>query len=113
MQDRPDRETGIKQTVPAGNAPAGDRKPHTLWVVDRKEISAKGVTDVLSFDERSVELVTTDGRLTLEGRGLHVTVLDTAGGVVTVQGLLCGAFYEPPEEDDVPGRKRRSPGLFR
>lgn len=113
MQDRFDPDTARNATNPAGNVPAADRKPHTLWAVDRKEVTVKGVTDVLSFDDRSVELVTASGRMSLDGRDLHVTVLDTAGGVVSVTGLLCGVFYETPDEDNVPGKKRGIGRLFR
>ena len=113
MQDRLDPDTPRKSTDTAGNVPAADRKPHTLWAVERREVTVKGVTDVLSFDDRSVELVTTSGRMSLDGRDLHVTVLDTAGGVVSVTGLLCGVFYETPDEDSAPVRKRGIGRLFR
>ena len=95
---------------------------HSLWVVDRKEITVKGVTDVHSFDEGFVELDTTCGHLTLEGRGLHMIVLDTKGGVVSVTGTLTGLLYEDPALADrdadgsrkgQSGRKGRFSRLFR
>ena len=113
MQDHFDSDIRKNQPVPAGNLPAAGSKPHTLWAVDRREVTVKGVTDVLSFDEHAVELVTTSGRMTLDGRDLHVTVLDTVGGIVTVTGLLCGVFYETPDEDDAPGKRRGRGHLFR
>lgn len=101
---------------------AGSPSPdaHTLWVVGRSEITVKGVTDVHSFDEGLVDLDTVCGRLTLEGRDLHVVVLDTKGGVVSVTGQLTGLLYEDTDADpshapDKAGKTggRRFPRLFR
>ena len=75
----------------AGNA--GAVRPHSLWVSEREEVTVRGVTEVLSFDDSTVRLTTTRGALTLEGQGMRVTALDTEGGVVSVTGLLFGAFY--------------------
>lgn len=92
--------------------------PHSLWVVDRSEITVKGVTDVHSFDETFVDLDTSAGRLTLEGRGLHVTVLDTKNGVVSVTGTLTGLLYDdaasgPHAPTDGRKEKGRLSRLFR
>ena len=64
-----------------------------------------GVTEVLSFDDSTVRLTTTRGALTLEGQGMRVTALDTEGGVVSVTGLLFGAFYTEaiPSRMQMPG----------
>ena len=106
-------DSDIQKKSSAG-IPAGQEKSHSLWAVDRKTFTVKGVTDVLAFDERAVDLVTVCGRMTIEGRDLHVTVLDTAGGVVSVTGLLCGILYELPDGDEnAADRKRRGPRLFR
>lgn len=90
-------------------------RPHSLWVSEREEVTVKGVTEVLSFDENSVRLVTSRGPLTLEGQGMRVTVLDTQGGVVTVTGLLFGAFYtdDSPADGDGERRRGRLSRLFR
>lgn len=85
------RELPIEQeTDRAGGAAV---RPHSLWVAGREEVTVRGVVEVQSFDENTVCLVTTRGLLTLEGQGLRVTTLDTEGGVLSVNGLLYGAFY--------------------
>ena len=61
---------------------------HTLAVRDRGQITVSGVSEVLSFDEANVRLVTTCGILNLEGQTLRIHVLNTADGVVAVTGKL-------------------------
>ena len=84
-----------------GKMPQGDTSlpPHTLYASDRRSLSLHGITDVLGFDEATVFLVTSCGRLTLEGRGLHITVLNLTDGVVEVTGMLYALFYEDASSD--------------
>jgi sporulation protein YabP len=95
-------------TEKAGTYGQGQGQTHSLWAVNRKEVTVKGVRDVVSFDETMVDLVTSCGRMMLEGRDLRVTVLDTAGGVVSVTGMLCGVLYEDDESNS--NRSRPSDG---
>lgn len=69
-------------------------KPHSLFLDNRRSMTIHGVTDVLSFDENEVYLVTSCGRLSLEGTGLHVTVLNTGDGIVEVTGRLYSLLYD-------------------
>ncbi|MGN1445209.1 MAG: YabP/YqfC family sporulation protein [Eubacteriales bacterium] len=108
-------QVGITGTATESTGEKG--QTHSLWVVNRKEMTVKGVRDVVSFDENMVDLITSCGRMTLEGRGLRVTVLDTAGGVVSVAGILCGVLYEDTEDgrpsDGQSGKRGRLSRLFR
>lgn len=93
--------TATKATTearPATQNTAASPRPHSLWVSGREDITVRGVTEVLSFNESVVELITTRGYLTLEGQGLRVTALDTEGGLVSVNGLLYGALYSDEEQ---------------
>ena len=87
---------------------------HTLAVRDRGQITVSGVSEVLSFDEANVRLVTTCGILNLEGQTLRIHVLNTADGVVAVTGKLSGVLYEDadaPTERTPKTRSRRFFGL--
>ena len=68
-------------------------KKHAISLLARKTVSISGVTQVESFDDRTVQLVTDCGELTLEGDGLQVGTLDIATGRVEVQGSVSGLFY--------------------
>ena len=68
-------------------------KKHALSLLARKAVSISGVTEVESFDDRTVQLVTDCGELTLEGEGLQMGTLDIATGRVEVQGSISGLYY--------------------
>ena len=81
--------------------PEKDRQPHTLSLKERRQLEVRGVTDAISFDEETVELATVAGSLTVEGRELHIRVLDLAEGIVTVEGTVSALIYsdrEPAEK---------------
>ncbi len=108
-----------EQTIPVsvGSSP---RAEHTLVAADRREISVRGVREVLSFDENNVRLVTSSGILNLEGRELRIHALDTKAGAVSVTGILDGVLYEELDDRATDGEasssKRtdnRRRGLFR
>lgn len=77
----------------------GQGKGHSLIAADRREITVRGVSEVISFDEANVRLVTTCGVLNLEGEGMRIHVLNLKDGIVAVTGQLNGVLYEEPESD--------------
>lgn len=77
-------------------------KPHTLSLRDRGFLEMRGVTDVISFDEETIDLSTICGNLTVEGNGLHIKVLNLAEGIVSVDGTICALTYA---DDREPGQK--------
>lgn len=86
------------------------KEPHGLTATDRREITVTGVQEVDSFDEHTVVLVTTCGRLALEGEDLRVRDLDTEKGRVLVTGRLTGLLYD--DETPAQAPKRRRPRLL-
>ena len=96
------------------NERVGNPSTHSLLAVNREAVTVKGVSDVISFDESMVVLVTGCGNLALEGRDLHVTTLDTQNGVVEVTGRLCGVLYDDRDiENGKKGDKRGRSGRGR
>ncbi len=82
---------------------ASETKQHAISLQQRALMQITGVTEVESFDEQSVVLVTDCGELTVEGEGLHVSTLDIAKGQVDVKGRVCALIYG----DSAPARKGR------
>ena len=66
-------------------------------------MTVDGVTEVVSFDDVSVLLVTTCGEMTVEGSDLKLSQLDTERGCVCVCGRIGGIYYG----DDLPKKRRR------
>ena len=73
---------------------AGEPKKHALSLTARTRAEISGVTEVESFDEHSVILITDCGEMTVEGDGLRVGTLDIARGVVEVEGKIGGMYYK-------------------
>lgn len=69
------------------------RKTHRLILDNRNRGSITGVTEVLSFDGNRILLETTQGMLTIEGTGLHVSRLQLEEGEADVEGTVKSLVY--------------------
>ncbi len=83
----------------------GERE-HSLTLTGRRELCLSGIRDILSFDAEEAELLSSMGRILVEGEELKIGVLDTESGNVTLTGKISALVYK--DED---GEVRR--GLFR
>ena len=83
------------------NEQTGEKSKHTLTVAARTHAEIGGVTQVVSFDEETVTLVTDCGELTIEGHTLHIGTLNIERGCVVVDGHINAMIYA----DATPPRK--------
>jgi sporulation protein YabP len=91
----------------------GHSANHSLSAGNRESVTVTGVSDVVSFDETNVRLVTVCGILNLEGEGLRIHVLNLKEGTVAVTGRLNGVLYEDPDASaGEPAKKPRSRRFF-
>ena len=81
-----------------------------IAIRSRKHIDVTGVVDVMSFDDRSVSMMTELGEMTVEGEGLKVGTLDTDKGIVSVDGKISAVIYY--DEVRAPDKKGRLGRLF-
>ena len=65
---------------------------------DRKKLVLTGVSDVVSFDDLTVVLDTTGGRLIINGEGLHIQKLCLESGDVEVVGRVDEMLYEDGQQ---------------
>lgn len=77
------------------------RSNHSIIIENRKKITMTGVKDVLSFDEETVILETSMGRLTVKGAGLHILNFDTESGEITAEGKIYAAVYTAEESGGI------------
>ena len=61
---------------------------------DRKKLVLTGVSEVVSFDDVSVVLDTSGGRLNINGEGLHIQKLCLESGDVEVEGRVDEMMFE-------------------
>ena len=82
----------------------GVKMPHNLIMEDRKRLSVSGVSDVDSFDERTIVVYTDMGELTVRGEDLHINSLSVESGDLQLEGTISSLSYA----DEQP----RSTGFF-
>ncbi len=70
--------------------------PHKLTLSDRKKLTITGVTEVLSYDDNQIRLVTQLGDLQIEGTDLKLKNLTTDMGQAAVEGSISALIYEEP-----------------
>ena len=97
-------EAHAKKNPPA-NEPA---VPHKIALSDRREMHLTGVTEVIRFDEETVQLATVCGRLTVRGSGLKIGSLNVENGELKLTGSVDALAYSA-DRTDAKGLKR----LFR
>ncbi len=66
---------------------------HSIIMEDRNTLQITGVTDVESFDEQIVVLVTSTGELVIKGQGLHITKIDVMTGNISMEGMIDQLAY--------------------
>ena len=77
----------------------GFTPPHKLTLEDRKLLNLTGVTEIVSFDEETVFLKTSQGDLGIHGQGLQLKNLTLEGGQVTVEGNIAALVYHRQQQE--------------
>ena len=72
--------------------------PHNVILENRERLSVSGVSEVLSFDENQVALVTSMGLLTVGGQQLHVEKLSLEMGEIAIAGQVEAVIYEDDQQ---------------
>lgn len=69
------------------------KQNHNLILENRKGLSISGITDVDSFDEKTICLYTQLGELTIQGRELHIDSMSVETGDMTITGDIWAIVY--------------------
>ena len=64
-----------------------------LILENRKKLSISGITDVDSFDEKSIRLYTQLGELAIQGHDLHIDSMSVETGDMTITGDIWAIVY--------------------
>ena len=71
-----------------------------IHLENRKTLKLSGIREILSFQEKAAEFLTTLGPLQVTGDGMHMEKLDLETGEVTLSGRIDSLYY--PEEETKP-----------
>ena len=66
---------------------------HKLEMQNRNHVDLTGITEVISFDNKEIELETVEGAVRFAGEDLHVKRLTLDMGVVVLEGKLCESVF--------------------
>ncbi|MGL5575299.1 MAG: sporulation protein YabP [Sarcina sp.] len=70
-----------------------ENKKSNLSLDDRKKLEITGVIEVISFDDRQINLNTNLGGLNITGDNLKVNKLDVQNGDVVITGCIITIVY--------------------
>lgn len=69
----------------------------------RSELQVSGVLDIISSDESSIYLDTSDGALLIEGSSLRIISMNVAGGDLTLEGKIDSLTYSEKSKEQKNG----------
>ena len=72
---------------------------HNISLENRKRVFVDGVSEVISFDEFSVYMNTSLGRLLINGDELHIQTLCLEKGNVIIDGEINEIIYENDQKN--------------
>lgn len=72
---------------------------HGIAIQMRKEMKISGVKEVECFDDTGAVFHTICGDMTVEGKEIHIDILDTVSGQVALSGRIDSIFYACEERE--------------
>ena len=79
-----------------------------IVIDNRSSCEITGVSEVVSFDEYSIMLVSSFGDMEIEGEELKITSFSTEKGTLSVCGKISGLLYLDASDKKRPPKKRGS-----
>ena len=80
--------TGLNEEVRRKN-----KMPHCMTLENRKSLIISGVREVEGFDDKSIEVLTDMGGLSIKGANLNIKKLNLELGDLEVEGKISGLVY--------------------
>ncbi|MCR5112124.1 MAG: sporulation protein YabP [Ruminococcus sp.] len=72
---------------------SNSKQNQNIILESRKSLSISGITDVDSFDEKTIVLYTQLGELTIQGRELHIDSMSVETGDMSITGDIWALVY--------------------
>lgn len=69
-----------------------------LTLEDRKKMTLNGVSEIISFNEEQILLITALGNMDIRGEDLKMTKLDVQNGDVVITGKVSYVVYTTDEK---------------
>lgn len=79
---------------------SSQRAEHKLILDLRERLTVTGVKEIINFDEKSINIKTVCGELSIDGEDIHINALNVEKGELEVQGKINGINYFDVFEGD-------------
>ena len=79
---------------------ASSKSEHNLLLNYREKLSISGVREIINFDDKSVNIKTICGELSIDGENIHINILNVEKGELEVSGKINGINYYDVYEGD-------------
>lgn len=66
---------------------------HSVIIDDRKTVDITGVTEVCGFDDETVNLNSSAGKITIKGENLKISNFNNENGNFKAEGKIHGVIY--------------------
>lgn len=66
---------------------------HNLILNFREKLSITGVKEIINFDDKSVNIKTVCGELSIDGENIHINILNVESGELEIRGKFNGINY--------------------
>ena len=76
---------------------------HKLEMQNRNHVDLTVITEVVSFDNKEIELETVEGAVRFAGEDLHVKRLTLEKGEVELEGRICEIIYHESRKEKTAG----------
>ena len=73
--------------------------PHNIVLENRQKMSISGVSDVDSYDENTIVVLTSMGELTIHGYELHIVKLNVDTGEMFIEGSISSLSYNDRQQN--------------
>lgn len=73
---------------------------HSISLKGRSSLVISGVDHIYSFNDKKVELLTSAGKLIVEGEGLDMNKLNLEESIISVEGTVNSIIYAKEKKPD-------------
>ena len=82
------------------NKDGATKGKHELILQAREILNINGIKETVNFDEEEINLKTVCGNLTIEGKNLHINILNVDLGEAQIIGKISSIYYNDTQEND-------------
>ena len=77
-----------------------NRAQHNITLNFREKLSITGVKEIINFDDKTVNMKTVCGELSVDGESIRINILNVENGELEISGKINGINYYDTYDTD-------------